>query len=530
MATYGPLVYLDTALLAEVLLVFLVLLAMNLAVSAGSLRGWVLTGIAIGAATIVRPTAMVLLPAFAGVALWRTGRTRAVVMAIAGMTLAAFAVTAPVVVQNWRTTGVPSIQGFGGLNVYLGNSPRGDGMARARPGRGWDELVGEGARAGANEGSRDRYYLRKTAAQIGSEPLAYVRLLVRKAFWSFQAEEIRDTYSFYFFAERFPLLKWLPGFGLVLALAVVGLTSRERKAIAWLLASFVALLLTLILLVVGSRYRAPLVPVLCALAGSGCVVLLDLFRARDYRRFGTVTALGLGVFALTHVRTDAATRNFAEEWSHTALSLLRDGDSSGAEATYRRALDIDPQWPQAWNGLALVYLERGDYKRTADAAEAALRFNPDYATASYHHGLALERLGQPARAIQSYRRALEISPGNPPFLLSLGEALLRQGALDEAAVHLRATLGRTPDDGRVYLSLALIEARRQRWEAAVEEARRAANLLPSSEAAWELLARAAIGARMPEVADEALANAERLGMNPQSVAAGRELVRRMKLR
>jgi tetratricopeptide (TPR) repeat protein len=353
-------------------------------------------------------------------------------------------------------------------------------------------------------------------------------LLLRKIFWSFQAEEVRDTHSFYFFAERFPLLKWLPGFGVVLALAVVGLTAPDRNATSWLLASFLALLLTLVLLVVGSRYRAPLVPVLCALAGSGWMVLANVFRARDYRRLGALAALATAVFALTHLRTDAATRNFAEEWSHTGLSLLRDGDSTGAEAAYRRALDIDPEWPQAWNGLALVYLERGDYKHTAEAAEAALRSNPEYATAWYHHGLALERLNQPARAVQSYRRALEISPGNPPFLLSLGEALLRQGALDEAASNLRAAVGRTPDDGRVYLSLALIEARRQRWAAAVDEARKAANLLPSSEAAWELLARAAIGARMPEVADEALTNAERLGMNPQSVAAGRELVRRMR--
>jgi len=44
----------------------------------------------------------------------------------------------------------------------------------------------------------------------------------------------------------------------------------------------------------------------------------------------------------------------------------------------------------------------------------------------------------------------------------------------------------------------------------------------------ELLARAAIGARLPDQAEEALVRAEQPGMNPQAVAGGHELVSRMR--
>ena len=39
------------------------------------------------------------------------------------MMLGAALAIMPVVVQNWRVTGVPLIQAYGGLNLYLGNTP-----------------------------------------------------------------------------------------------------------------------------------------------------------------------------------------------------------------------------------------------------------------------------------------------------------------------------------------------------------------------------------------------------------------------
>jgi hypothetical protein len=69
---------------------------------------------------------------------------------------------APVLVKNWSVSGSPTIQGYGGLNVYIGNSPLHDGRATFRLGAGWDALNSEAPRAGISDPvAQDRYYLSK---------------------------------------------------------------------------------------------------------------------------------------------------------------------------------------------------------------------------------------------------------------------------------------------------------------------------------------------------------------------------------
>ena len=57
MALYGPLLYIDTAILAEPLFLLLLVAALNLAIDAGAhVRRWLSCGLLLGAAAIVRPT------------------------------------------------------------------------------------------------------------------------------------------------------------------------------------------------------------------------------------------------------------------------------------------------------------------------------------------------------------------------------------------------------------------------------------------------------------------------------------------
>src|SRR5206468_9612377 len=93
------------------------------------------------------------------------------------------------------------IQSFGGMNVYLGDSPTRDGLPSARPGGDWDRLEAKSA--------DDGYFLRQTLHDIAQQPGQFVKLLTKKLVWTFQNEEIRDTHSFYFFRELVPPLRFL---------------------------------------------------------------------------------------------------------------------------------------------------------------------------------------------------------------------------------------------------------------------------------------------------------------------------------
>src|SRR5262249_2877514 len=104
----------------------------------------------------------------------------------------------PVIARNYAISRTLSIQGYGGLNVYIGNSPLHDGRATFRLGAGWDRLNSEAMRAGRSDAAaQDRYYLAKTAGEITQHPAAYAGLIFRKVLWMLQAEESRDSHNYY---------------------------------------------------------------------------------------------------------------------------------------------------------------------------------------------------------------------------------------------------------------------------------------------------------------------------------------------
>jgi 4-amino-4-deoxy-L-arabinose transferase-like glycosyltransferase len=423
-AAYAPLIYVETALLSEALLLFLLIVALDLVTAAKNDRlRWLLTGLALGAATIVRPTALAVLIAFVLVAFWSMKRKPAA--RLAGMlALGAAVVIAPVVMRNWTITGIPMVQGYGGMNFYIGNRPAGDGMARARPGGEWDALEGQASRGGAARNDQDMYYVRRTFTEIGDAPGSFLRMLMSKTVWTLQAEELRDTHSYHFFTAALPLLQWLPGFGVVVAFAVAGIVLSTNPHHRWLFAHLAATFLTVIVLVVGTRYRLPMVPALIAFAGGAIGLAIDRVRARRWRATAGIAALATVVWLLSHARSDAASRNLSEEWAMTGLSLLQEGKIEEAEAAYRTAIGMDDS-SFAWDGLGLVMQRRELRNNAREAFERAVYINPANATAWLHLGLAYEFLGNPRAAVAAYQKALEIVPERAEAREMLETALRR---------------------------------------------------------------------------------------------------------
>jgi Tfp pilus assembly protein PilF len=49
------------------------------------------------------------------------------------------------------------------------------------------------------------------------------------------------------------------------------------------------------------------------------------------------------------------------------------------EAAYRwkKAVELDPSYPEAWNNLAIAYEQQGDFDSAAEAYDKALSLDPD---------------------------------------------------------------------------------------------------------------------------------------------------------
>lgn len=358
--------------------------------------------------------------------LWRSQKKRSVLFAaaaLAGLVI----VVAPVLLQNWRVSGLPMVQAYGGMNFYLGNRPSGDGAARARLGGEWDALEGAASRAGTTRNAQDRYYLARAFDEIEDQPAAYLQLLGSKLMWTLQDEEIRDSHSFYFFSAAMPVLRWLPSFGLLLACAVVGLAVRTPDSRWWLFAYFLAMLMSVILLVVGTRYRMPLVPALFPFAGAGLAAMIERIRLKDVTRAAVLTAMVMAVWGFSEIRGDEPSYNVAEEWALTGLSLLQERKLEESEAAFRTAIGLDES-SLAWDGLGLV-LQRRELRILArEAFERAVRINPQNATAWVHLGFSHESTGNGREAIAAYRKALEITPQRGEAQQMLETALRRWSA------------------------------------------------------------------------------------------------------
>lgn len=537
LAVQGPLVYTEVSLLAEGLLLFLLAgaLAVFFLVRPPLVRGTG-AGLLLGLAVLVRPTALALLPVLAAGLLFEKREERRLTAGAAGLLLAAcLLVVGPAVWKISRANDafVP-VQGHGGLNFYIGNSPAGEGLPGKRLGRGWELLETEALRAGHRSPSdQDRYYLRKARSEIAARPGAFLGLLASKAAWLTQAEEVRDTHSYAFFRSQSGLLRLLPGFGLLLALAAAGVVAAVRQGTPRpvLLGSLIVFAVTAVFLVVGSRYRLPLVPVLALYAGLGVIRLADAVRTRRPRDLAVLGVAALSVWGLSHVRRHEPTHVFAEEWTMTGASLEKKEDWAGALAAYEKGLAADRDYVPALEGIGRTRIKQSDFRGAEEVLRRALQIEPDSQRAHHYLGVVLQQTGRTEEAIGELRASLALAPDDLPTLQALAPLLVARGAIDEAAELYARLAAITPNDAAVQLTLARVEGARNRSAQGLPAARRAVELAPENPEAWLVLARLAIDARDAATAESALQRVDALiGRSHPLVAQTWEMLEALKRR
>jgi class 3 adenylate cyclase/TolB-like protein/Flp pilus assembly protein TadD len=206
---------------------------------------------------------------------------------------------------------------------------------------------------------------------------------------------------------------------------------------------------------------------------------------------------------------------------HEAVGSLRlvTGDAAEAEASYRRALAIVPDSPDALIGLADA-LAAGD--RTEEAEQTlrrAIAVQPRYDAAQIAYGSFLFSQGRPAEAVVPYERATVLRPTNPNAFNNLGAAYLYLGEFDKAADAFSRSLALEPRRGS-YSNAGIVQYYRGRYREAAELFAKAAELAPADHRLWGNLADALLFDGRPDEAREAYATAMQrvegeLAINPR---------------
>lgn len=112
--------------------------------------------------------------------------------------------------------------------------------------------------------------------------------------------------------------------------------------------------------------------------------------------------------------------------AHYALGLARsqpNGDLGRAEASFREAIRLAPDYPEAHMNLAILLFQGQRAEEAGYHFERALRFRPDYALAHLNYGLMLEKLN---RIIEAERQLRQAAASSDPAIRKTALQLLSQ--------------------------------------------------------------------------------------------------------
>ena len=141
--------------------------------------------------------------------------------------------------------------------------------------------------------------------------------------------------------------------------------------------------------------------------------------------------------------------------AHVALAwiyLNHDWDWAAAEASYRRALSLEPGNVDALRGSSILTATLGRFDEALALDRRALERDPVRAGSHANYGLDLLAAGRDREAEAAFRKAHELDPGGAYRHAAIGQTLLLRGRIDEA---LREIQKETDEFWRLYgLALA----------------------------------------------------------------------------
>lgn len=469
------------------------------------LERWLAAGVLLGLSAVSRPDVLV----FAGVVALAPLLNRGAPMIARWSRLVLFTGAvlvpiAPVTAHNVVFGGewVP-ISSNAGLNFYLGNSGEYSRTVGIRPGLHWEQLTLEPVRAGVADddaGGKSAWWTLRGLSAIKAAPGRWLSDLGRKAGRGIAAVETGRNLDLSFFSRYAPLLRWLPGWGVIFPLGAVGaFLAWRRQRNSLLLALLASYALTLLVFFVSARYRLPMIPVLAILAGFAVDRVWFWWRAD--RRAHSLAMVGAVLLIGVVVRLDwigADRGDEADGHYHVAKAFANRDRHAAAVESLQKALAVDPQHWDAVFDLAAAWTNLGQPQRSIPLYEWILANHPEDRATLLAMTDVLLRLGREQEAIEQLSESATSPQATSDLVFNVCRKLFSLGKADEAVRVGTVAVGQGVRDAYVEELLGKMESAR------VERAHLAACL----EA--RLDPGSGLAARLPPMAHDSLSRAEGL--------------------
>jgi tetratricopeptide (TPR) repeat protein len=197
----------------------------------------------------------------------------------------------------------------------------------------------------------------------------------------------------------------------------------------------------------------------------------------------------LGLIAVRRGEWDEALRwmepvigpnSAAGAWYNLGLAYAGRGRGYEAEAAFRQALELRPDYPEAIAGLGQIALQRSDWAGALLRFEAALLLNPDHPDVLNNCAVALRFSGRKDEARERLLRALSVNPDHELAVGNLFELDLVQGGVERCIEEFSDLERRHPSSWAVRDALRRALTMTGRTEEALEKALVVAGLRPDA--------------------------------------------------
>ena len=276
-----------------------------------------------------------------------------------------------------------------------------------------------------------KFWIRRALDDIISDPVAYMKLEVKKLFYFFNDYEmhyIASAYQEYKASIAFPFIRY----GVIASLGLLGmlLAFKNFKTYFLLYAAVFVYLFSGMLFLVQSRYRTPAVPYLCLFAGYAIYGLKEMVVSKRFKTAAVVLIfLGLFFFLTRFFFTDEIVK--VDRWQQATKIHYQ----MGAEPLFKSR----------------------NYQQAISELDQCIAIEPSFSPAYSLRGKSYAVLGRYGEALTDFNKVMSLSPNLANGYKNAGFLYLLQGDSQKARSYLIKALSLDPRDVKVQEVLASLK-------------------------------------------------------------------------
>ena len=159
------------------------------------------------------------------------------------------------------------------------------------------------------------------------------------------------------------------------------------------------------------------------------------------------------------------THKIAESNVRLGLGYLQQGKIDAALEKMKKALHVEPDYPEAHSSIALVYQQLDEDEKAEGHYKTALELQPESGVIHNNYATLLCKMGKPLKAEPHFLKAINDRryPTPAQALENLGSCLMQASDLDKAEKYLRQSLQIDPKLPGALLQMVRVGLERKNY-------------------------------------------------------------------